>query len=786
MKFNFTARVVFVAALLLTTINQAFSQEFTLKTFELSSDFLNGYERSFLIDGGIVWYGNDQGVGRMDISTGNSLPALSGMNVDSVNFIKKDSQGKIWIMGKPYWNSNFSAMEGAGVAFQKGDGWKHLYNKQYEYNGFLDAAGSAMWMRYGNSGLKKMTTSDTITYNDLKINSIRDIEYDPNSGFWAIDYNSVYTLSNSSVWETDTTFTNYNLRDFHIDANGTKWLIAHNGIWNRINGTSNVYKAVPCPLLDGTELSNIASDGLGNIYFGTYNKGVIVKTKTQWYTLNTENGLPLNNVADIQVDEGKNVWVFTEGYIKDGKDYRWAIFATALMNNGFPEDGELLHGMVFSDVNNNGEQDGGEPGIPNQMIKLEPGNAYAISNGEGKFSFRPATGENKISALLKDFWEQGSTPLEYTFTYPNATLPEFNIGLKWGVVKDLAVSLAGNALRPGFDTNYYFYVSNEGSVTASTTLSFNFDPRLTFVSSNVTPSLTQNGHIEWPVNNLESLQGTSIQAVLNLPASVALNTVIKHAGTVEALTGETELENNLDSLTTIVRGSFDPNDKLVAEGILEERYVEMDSKLTYTIRFQNTGTDTAFVVKIKDELDPHLDITSLKILASSHTADYSLDGKLLRFSFPNIKLPDSVHNEPKSHGYVRYSIMPLAGTANNTVVVNSAAIYFDFNEPVLTNEVRNTFVDELPNEEILSVDEHISNDIVYPNPVTQRVLYLSENATRFVKAELISMYGSSLQEFNLQKGDNQLRLNPFPAGMYVLRLTDKNKKAVLTKVSISQ
>jgi uncharacterized repeat protein (TIGR01451 family) len=780
MRFNFTSGVVPVAILFMITVNQAFSQEFTMKTFELSRDFLDSYKRSSLVDGRTIWYGNDQGVGRMDITTGSTLPALTGMNVDTVDFIKKDSQGRIWVMG------HFSSQDGAGAAVRKGDGWKHFFNSQNAHNGLLDNAGSSMWMKYGYSGLIKMTSSDTVTYNDPNTYSIKEIEYDPNSGFWAIDNQSVYTLSSSGVWETDTTFAWYSLQDFHIDAQGTKWLIAYNEIWNRTNGTSNVYKSVPYPLPERAEFNSVTSDGLGNIYLGTYNKGVIVKTKTEWYALNTGNGLPFNNVFDIQVDERKNVWVFTEGYIEDGKNYKKVIFATALMNNGFPEDGELLHGIVFSDVNNNGQQDNGEPGIPNQMIKLQPSNAYAISNGEGKFSFHTATGENKISVLLKGFWEQGSTSLEYTFTYPNATLPEFNIGLKWGVVKDVAVSLVGNPLRPGFDANYYFYVSNEGSVTASTKLSFDYDPRLTFVSSNVTPSLTQNGHIEWPVNNLESLQSTSIRAVLNLPPSVALNTVIKHAGSVGTLAGETKLDNNLDSLITIVSGSFDPNDKLVEEGILEERYVVMDSKLTYTIRFQNTGTDTAFIVKIKDQLDPHLDITSLKILGSSHVMDYSLDGKLLRFSFPNIKLPDITHNEPLSHGYVRYSIKPLAGTINNTIVVNSASIYFDFNEPVLTNEVRNTLVNELPHEEILSVEERVSKNIVYPNPVTQRTLYLSEEASRFVRAELISLHGASLQEFSLQKGDSQLRLNSFPPGMYLLRLTDKNHKTVLTKVSIGQ
>ncbi len=781
MKLKFSSRIVFVTFFYLTTINLAFSQNFTLKSFTFPGEAYFSYNRAFFVDAGTVWYGSDQGIDRLNISTWNLLPPLTGMDVDSITFIRKDTQNRIWIMGY-----SGSAPDGYGIAIQNGDSWKHFFMNQFQSKEFLDVSGNAIWMRYGEGGLMKITSSDTVTYSDPTLDWIYEIEYDPGSGFWGKSYNQIFKLSDTGVWESDTVFSSNDVRDLYIDDQGTKWVIQSNAIWNRIDGSSNVYKPVWCPLLGNSDLQSVTSDKLGNFYFGTSNNGIIVKTKEGWYQLDITSGLPFNSVMDIQVDENNNVWVLNEGYLKVGTNYRYANAVTALLNNGFPEDGELLHGIIFSDINNNGQQDVEEPGIPNQMVKLEPSNTYVISNAEGKFSFHPANGANKISAQLKGFWQQGSTPLEYTFTYPNTSLPDFKIGLKWGIVKDMSVSLVGNALRPGFNTNYYFSATNAGSVTASTTLSFDYDPILTFVSSSVTPSIAQSGHIEWPINNLKALQSSNVQALFNLPASATLGTVIKNAASVEALSEEVELENNLDSVKTTVTGSFDPNDKLVAEGIREERYVEMDSKLTYTIRFQNTGTDTAFVVKIKDQIDTHLDITSLEILASSHTMDYSLDGRLLRFSFPNIKLPDDTHNEPKSHGYVRYRIKPPSATVGNTVVVNSAAIYFDFNEPVLTNEVKNTFVDELPDDEILRVEEISSNNMFYPNPVRDNTIHLTDEANRFMQAELISLQGTSLQKFNLQKDSIQLQLETVPSGMYLLKLTDQQKKTVLRKIIISQ
>ncbi|MEL6141909.1 MAG: hypothetical protein AAFU67_09855, partial [Bacteroidota bacterium] len=50
-------------------------------------------------------------------------------------------------------------------------------------------------------------------------------------------------------------------------------------------------------------------------------------------------------------------------------------------------------------------------------------------------------------------------------------------------------------------------------------------------------------------------------------------------------------------------GSYDPNAKVAyPTGYGERHYIEEGTKLTYDIYFQNTGTDTAFTVIIRDTL----------------------------------------------------------------------------------------------------------------------------------------------------------------------------------------
>ncbi len=66
---------------------------------------------------------------------------------------------------------------------------------------------------------------------------------------------------------------------------------------------------------------------------------------------------------------------------------------------------------------------------------------------------------------------------------------------------------------------------------------------------------------------------------------------------------ETITIDNADTLIQTVTGSFDPNDKNVfPTGYGSEGYITAQQELKYTIRFQNTGNDTAFIIVVVDTL----------------------------------------------------------------------------------------------------------------------------------------------------------------------------------------
>jgi hypothetical protein len=64
----------------------------------------------------------------------------------------------------------------------------------------------------------------------------------------------------------------------------------------------------------------------------------------------------------------------------------------------------------------------------------------------------------------------------------------------------------------------------------------------------------------------------------------------------------------------------------------------------------------------------------------------------MEFKFENILLVDSNTNEPLSHGFVRYRIQPKTNLSAGDSITNFAAIYFDFNEPVITNTAKTIIV----------------------------------------------------------------------------------------------
>jgi hypothetical protein len=173
----------------------------------------------------------------------------------------------------------------------------------------------------------------------------------------------------------------------------------------------------------------------------------------------------------------------------------------------------------------------------------------------------------------------------------------------------------------------------------------------------------------------------------------------------------------------VVTGSYDPNDKTgFPLGVGTDHLIAANGKMDYVIRFQNTGTDTAFTVVIRDTLDLDLDIFSVQSGVASHAYSFQMYGpRVLEWTFNNILLPDSNVNEPASNGFVTFTVNQAPNLADGTEINNTANIYFDFNSPIITNTTSHiigsdiqtaswTQADTISN---ISCDEYVYNGLTY-------------------------------------------------------------------------
>lgn len=222
----------------------------------------------------------------------------------------------------------------------------------------------------------------------------------------------------------------------------------------------------------------------------------------------------------------------------------------------------------------------------------------------------------------------------------------------------------------------------------------------------------------------------------------------------------------------VVTGSYDPNDKQgFPVGYGNEHFIKPGTRIDYRIRFQNTGTDTAFAVVIRDTLSPWLDPLTLRTGVSSHPYHFEFGGEnVLVFDFKGIMLPDSNVNLAASQGFVNFSIVVRDSTPLATTIPNKAAIYFDFNEPIITNEtIHRTGMDFIsvglwePSRPKYEVQ-------VVPNPMgSQAVITLKgiQKTDGDFRLKIYNLQGSLVQELQGASPWFTLRKDALISGVYL-------------------
>lgn len=227
-----------------------------------------------------------------------------------------------------------------------------------------------------------------------------------------------------------------------------------------------------------------------------------------------------------------------------------------------------------------------------------------------------------------------------------------------------------------------------------------------------------------------------------------------------------------------VRNSFDPNDLTgFPIGLTDRKYIDEEQEMEYLIRFQNTGNDTAFTVRIENPLAADLlDLKTFIPGASSHP--YSVvvtpDHRLI-FTFSNIYLPDSVTNESGSHGFVQYKIQPKQGIQRGQKILNQAEIFFDLNIGVSTNEEFHTvgipYVVSNQNED----NKPSTGLFIFPNPAREHFEWIASDHLMAAAQKLYieNAWGQVMKVQNIHQGfQKTVSISGLSAGCYIVRIVN--------------
>lgn len=244
----------------------------------------------------------------------------------------------------------------------------------------------------------------------------------------------------------------------------------------------------------------------------------------------------------------------------------------------------------------------------------------------------------------------------------------------------------------------------------------------------------------------------------------------------------------LDVFCTVSANSHDPNDKQgFPLGYDAAHYIEQNTGLEYLIRFQNTGTAPAYAVEIRDTLPVQwLDPTTVRPGASSHPYTWDMQGNgVVVFRFPGIVLPDSTANYEASQGFVKFNVAQRKDVPLGTEIRNTAAIYFDFNPPVITNQTLHTigkdFVVVGTNTPLLPGWEVQ----IAPNPASARVQLRVENpAGTYGKMQfrLTNVQGMQVLNGAFEGPVFEFQAADLPQGMYFYEVSNNGTPVAAGKL----
>jgi uncharacterized repeat protein (TIGR01451 family) len=389
--------------------------------------------------------------------------------------------------------------------------------------------------------------------------------------------------------------------------------------------------------------------------------------------------------ADVNLDGAEDLLLMNEGHV-------YVLFGVAEVT---PAANITL--QAFYDENSNGAFDGIDVGWSHLPFELNDILSFTSSVGDytfsahsGNFNFAPVLNTN-----LFGFSTSSVLTLNLIEGMPDTTLL---LGIIPANAPISRIEIYGNpSSRPCLleTETQNITIVNTGNTLISGEIIYPLNPYYNYISSDLLPNYISADTIIWSYTMLAPGQSFSVNVVVDPPGFEAMNQnlLLTFIAKIFDESGN-QIWMDTDRHDFVLLCSYDPNDITEKNGYTDLGYVLANDTLDYTIRFQNTGNAPALNIRIENQLSELLQHNSILPVASSHDFTLTVDSDgLAVFRFDNIMLADSVSDEPNSHGFVRYQILPIVGLTPGTIIENTADIIFDLNPPVVTNTEITTIYD---------------------------------------------------------------------------------------------
>ncbi len=452
--------------------------------------------------------------------------------------------------------------------------------------------------------------------------------------------------------------------------------------------------------------------------------------------------------------------------------------------------GNVMKGNIYEDLNANCIKDSAEMGLQGRIVKAMPGNYFATTDVQGNYTLFVDSGTYTVSHIPPQYAMQSCPALSgsYTVTINAASPHSFGNNFADTLTShcaDLTVSMSTSYLRACRKNSYIIHYKNTGAVDAvNVTLTVNFPAEIIPLSS----SIPWTAPYVFNLDTVRAGKSGFIGITDSLSCNATVGDTLCATATISTTSSECDTTNNRSGDCHLVINSCDPNGLEVQSQVNDGGYVTQENitysdSLTYLIRFQNIGNDTAFTVVVRDTLSQYLDAASIFNITTSHASTFRIyEQGICEWTFNNILLPDSATNALLSQGFIKFTVLQTAGNPTGTIIPNTAAIWFDYNQHITTNSTFN-FIQSISSVPSLIHSE--ASALLYPNPFHSSATLVLNQLLQNAELIIFNVLGEEVRHLkNISSNVISLERGNWVNGIYGYRVVQGDKMILQGKFAV--